>query len=369
MRGCFAICFLLLVTEGALAQNQIRIDSIVLVQQSQIIESAERLHTIVDTLYLSNSRSSIFFYLGPYNQSTAYTYTLSRIYPFPVVTRNRYLAFNNLPIGEYNLEVSGHGTANTGKIQLLIIVEAPLWLRWWFLPVVCFYVMLILAVGFYFLYKYRIRQVLRLHSVRDSIARDLHDEVGSYLSSISVMTQAVANLSNKDPRRARDLTLRIGETARHVIDSMGEIIWSVNPGNDSLEMLTIHMRDVAGEILGEQEIDFVFEAGENILEQYLSLSKRRDFLLIYKEVLTNTMKYAKADRVGVVVDRRDDFLVLSITDNGVGFNIDQITPQSVFGGNGLANIRVRAERIGATLEIRSDSEEGTVTILRLSKDT
>lgn len=197
----------------------------------------------------------------------------------------------------------------------------------------------------------------KLYSVRDDIARDLHDDMGSYLSSISILSLNVEKISEQDPEKARNHLQRIGETARQVMDSLNDIVWSVNPSNDSMAEVVGKMKDVATELFEMLDCTIVFTVQEEVLVYSLPLEKRRDFLLIYKEILTNAARYSNAKKINVKLQLIENQIVLRVSDDGVGFDVSQ--PPRTNGGNGLKNIETRANRLGGSVTIDSAPGLGT----------
>ena len=284
---------------------------------------------------------------------------------YKVRTEDHHAFFTNVPSGNYEFTVWSVARPYLPSAPLRIYIESPLWLRWWFLPMLFLYGLLLMGVIFYFLYRYRLRQFMLLHTVRETIARDLHDDMGSYLSSISVLSQSVVNLAQTDPPKAHALVQKIGETARQVMDSMGDIIWSVNPDNDSMNQIVLRMRDVGADLLEGQDIAFNLDIDESLLQSHLPLEHRRDFFLIYKEALNNIAKYAQASHVWVHLLRKDAALLLTIQDDGNGFETRQLVRHHALGGNGLKNMTLRAEKMGGTLTVVSAPGQGTTITLQI----
>lgn len=267
----------------------------------------------------------------------------------------------NLPGGEY---VAIFVDRNTNeRVSKAFKIESEFWGRWWFPPVMLFAFSFFIAMIFYIIYKIRLRQQLQNHQVRDSIARDLHDDIGSYLSSISILSQNVGALLSKDPEKASLSSKRIGETARLVMDTMGDIVWSINPSHDSMPLIIQKMQDLAAELFYDQDIRTSFVADDSLDKLNLSLDRRRDFYLIFKEAITNIKKYALATEVQIKITKVGQQIELSIKDNGVGFDISAPTSKKANGGNGLENMRTRAERLGGQLQIESDKGKGTLVHL------
>lgn len=284
-----------------------------------------------------------------------------KLYDTIRIGSNNTVNFFNLSGGEYDLtfinEISKHQT----KIHFSI--EPVFWERWWFSPFVFLILTIILGLTFYALYLIRLRQQARTQLIRDNIARDLHDDMGSYLSSISILSQNVEKLSLNDPAKARQSLQKIGEIARQVMDTMGDIVWSINPTQDSMEQIIGRMKDLGNEIFINEAVEMEFLVSNSVTKTNLSLENRRDFFLIYKEALTNIHKYANASKVSVELLNEGNTITMNIKDNGKGFDIEHLNPHRTLGGNGLKNMQSRAEKLGGKLMIESKIEEGTTVKL------
>ena len=182
----------------------------------------------------------------------------------------------------------------------------------------------------------------------------------SYLSSISILSQNVEKLSLNDPVKARQSLQKIGEIARQVMDTMGDIVWSINPAQDSMEQIIEKMKDLGNEIFLNQAVEMEFLVSNSVTKTNLSLENRRDFFLIYKEALTNIQKYAEASKVVVELSNEGNTIIMSIKDNGKGFDKEHLPQNRTLGGNGLKNMQVRAEKLGGKLMIESKINEGTM---------
>ncbi len=194
--------------------------------------------------------------------------------------------------------------------------------------------------------------VLEQEYQRLRIARDLHDEMGSTLSSISILSEAALRNLQQDIDRVR--VSAIGDRTRQVMDSMSDIVWSVNPRNDSMENVLRRMKEFAVEMLETQHTQLHFEADETLYQLQLPMEQRKDFYLIFKEAVNNAAKYAQASEVWVSVKKENGALRLEVRDNGLGFD-----PAQVKMGNGLRNMRQRAERLKGKMEIKSTAGAGT----------
>ncbi len=210
----------------------------------------------------------------------------------------------------------------------------------------------------FFLYRnYRTRQKLKLQTLRNKIASDLHDDVGSTLSSISIFSQMAQEQSSE----VQPLLQTIGESSRKMLDAMADIVWTINPENDQFEKIILRMRSFAYELLGAKQIEFRFVADSNIAGIKLPMDARRNLYLIFKEATNNMVKYANPSRAMFSIKEEQGKLVMFINDNGKGFDSNKEVQ-----GNGLRNMRKRASEMGAVLMIDSILGSGTTIKLELA---
>ncbi len=288
--------------------------------------------------YLHPEKNRYAYKLEPFNKDWVY----------PDASK-RFANFTNLDPGEYILKVRGSNNDelwNQVEASLKLIITPPYWQTWWFRVLLA----LAAASAVYGFYRYRLNNILQLQNIRNKIAADLHDDIGSTLNSISVYSE----VAKKDPVRQTHALNMIGESSRKVIDAMSDIVWTINPDNDSFEKIVLRMRSLCYNLLRAKKIDCTFRANENLNSLKLSLEERRNFYLIFKEALNNLVKYSGAARVLVSLDRGSNNLILLIRDDGIGFDTDQ-----KYNGNGLINMKKRAKEMNAQLLIESGPGMGT----------
>lgn len=201
---------------------------------------------------------------------------------------------------------------------------------------------------------------LALEKTRREIATNLHDDVGSTLSSINIYTEAIKNkLKNNEPERVMELVNKIGENSRETISTLGDIVWNINPLNDTSEKLFNRMESMATLLLSAQNALLEFDLDPKLRDFDFSLEAKQNLYLIFKEIINNAAKYAKATLVKASIKKNGNQLEISIIDNGNGFDISQQSE-----GNGLKNIRLRSESLKGTVSISSGSS-GTSTVIIL----
>jgi signal transduction histidine kinase len=209
---------------------------------------------------------------------------------------------------------------------------------------------------FYLFYRYRIGQIILLQRIRNKIAADLHDDIGSTLNSISVFSEVARR---DDSKKDRALAM-IGESSRKIIESMSDIVWSINPENDSFDKIIFRMRSLSYNLLKIKTIECTFNADESLSGIKLPMEIRRNFYLIFKEALNNLVKYSQAFHASILVSREHSTISCIVRDDGIGFDNSR-----EYEGNGLGNMRKRAKEIGAVLVIKSAIGKGTTIELNL----
>ena len=131
--------------------------------------------------------------------------------------------------------------------------------------------------------------------IRNNIASDLHDDIGSTLNSISIYSEVAKQQAGKEIP-ALDL---IGQNSRKIIESMSDIVWTINPENDSFEKIIVRMRSFAYQLLKAKKVEYTFEVDEKLNSIALPMQVRKNFYLVFKEAITNVVKYSEASRVSI----------------------------------------------------------------------
>ncbi len=196
----------------------------------------------------------------------------------------------------------------------------------------------------------RTRRMVEMERMRNTIARDLHDDIGSTLSSINIISQ----MALKDANGSASHFQRIVQHSSSMMESMSDIVWSINPNNDSLEQVTGKMKEFAAEILDPLDIGYTFSGEENLQAVKLDVSTRKNLFLIFKEAINNAAKYSSASAIKIHFKKDHGSLSLSIQDNGKGFDA-----QNGSSGNGLRNMKERAVNLHGKFQLNSSSGAGT----------
>jgi signal transduction histidine kinase len=194
---------------------------------------------------------------------------------------------------------------------------------------------------------------------RGRISKEIHDELGSSLTSIALLTEV---LKKRLDTSANPEVNKISATSAEMVDKMNEIIWALNTSNDTINSLTAYIRKFAGNFLTDAGIALVYEEKNIPDEKLIEGIARRNIYLAIKEALNNIVKHSGATSVAIEVDTADG-LKIEIKDNGKGINFEKAQQ----GGNGLANMRKRMEDIGGTFSL--ENTNGTLIKLNFLKWT
>ena len=207
--------------------------------------------------------------------------------------------------------------------------------------------------------RYRLRQRMKELELRNRIAADLHDEVGSSLSSIHILSQAAAQQPVHDAAHV-DILSRVSTNARETMEKMGDIVWMIKPGENEGVSLAQRMERYVYEMCSSQNIASSTVGADVLQTVKLSMQQRKNFYLIFKEALNNAVKYAGTEKLDIRIELQNRQLKLSIQDYGKGFIVNG---NSNGNGNGLSNMQNRARELGGQLSIDSVHGQGTVITL------
>ncbi len=280
-----------------------------------------------------------------------------------------YVSYTNLEGGDYTFKVRATTTPGSWSRHMAIIrltVVPPYWQRAWF------YVLCAVFLGGagYLMYRYRINQILKQQAIRNRIAQDLHDNVGSTLSSISVYSQVAKIYQQKERENDLRSTLeKISSTSTEMISELNDTVWVINPRNDNMDVILQRMESFAKPLSAAQGIAFHFQYDASLPFQHLEMEKRKSFYAIYKEAVNNAIKYAECKNLRVAIQKKSHKVFMTITDDGKGFDLSKTSEgyksSDVFGdGNGLKNMQQRAAAMGGHLRMKSEPGKGTTVELQ-----
>jgi len=263
-------------------------------------------------------------------------------------TQSNNVNYVSLPPGDYTFKVlasTGNDAWSVEPASFSFTIVRP------FYKSPLFYLLLISLAfaGFYFFRMYQLKQRLQVERVRTRISSDLHDDIGSTLSSISIISEGA--IEEQNPAAKKEMIREINQNTMYLMDKMDDIIWCVNPQNDSFEHLMLRIKKFASGLFEAKGIDYDIDIDENIGETTLPMTYRQHIYLILKESINNLVKYSEATYAVITIAHKGQHIEMTVTDNGKGFDI-----RAVEDGNGLRNMKKRAKEMDAQLEINSNSQ-------------
>lgn len=266
------------------------------------------------------------------------------------------IKYNFLPPGHYRFLVrvkNDEGIYAPNTTSVLLYVVPPFWKTIWF------YLLLtaITAAILFYLHRLRLKRLLHVERVRSRLARDLHDDLGSTLSTINIISNIAIHQSPLDEKSSKGYMQTIGSSTTQMMDAMDDIVWSINPINDTMSKVLARMKEAAGAILEPAQIEYRFDVDKNVMDIHFPMEMRREIFLIFKEALNNIIKYADCTTVVFTLNRTGKDFKLIIEDNGKGF--EATAPHSSARGNGIINMKKRAENINGWLQVSSQLDKGT----------
>lgn len=280
-----------------------------------------------------------------------------------------FIRYARLPAGTYKLLVkaaNSDGVWNGQPIQLKLVIKPPFWATWWFRLLI---LLILISSGWYIITTYyrrreklirmELEKQLAVERVRNRIAQDMHDDLGSQLSAFSLLLEKMQNASNKE-HSEKELN-QLLKSSRDINANLREIIWTVNTQHDTLEQFMTYLQRYAIHWFEPLLIKCSVVLPMDMPDRVIAGGIRRMILLSFKETLNNIAKHAHATEVRIQFTAlSNDKILLTIEDNGKGFDNDTITP-----GNGLRNMAERLSGIGGDCTINT-SPNGTIVRFEIS---
>jgi signal transduction histidine kinase len=274
-------------------------------------------------------------------------------------TLARSVNYAHLSSGTYRFLVravtlSGATSATPASVSFRIL--PPVWQRWWFVVAASALVVGLVVL----LYRYRVAQLVAIERVRTRIATDLHDDIGASLSQIAILSELARGEADTGPETASTLG-HIATTSRELVESMGDIVWAINPKRDRVGDLLQRMRRFASDTFTGRNIDFTFRAPDAGRDLALAADVRREVLLIFKEAVNNIARHARCHHADIDVRIERDGLLLQVADDGQGLSLSSGRED----GHGLRSMRERAARLNGCLDVDTNPGGGTRLVLRV----
>jgi ligand-binding sensor domain-containing protein/anti-sigma regulatory factor (Ser/Thr protein kinase) len=298
-------------------------------------------------------------------QRVRYRYRLAGLDRRWLETDRRSVQYTNLDPGNYRFQVqAAEGWGPWSRpAELRFSILTPIWRRWWFVALAVLLAASLIAL----LPALRVRQLLAIERLRTALAADLHDHIGAGLTEIAILSEIAAHRTGgtggtggMGGAGAVPELGRIADTARQLVDRMNDIVWLVNPRRDSLHELFLRLKDSYSELFSHAGVLFRTSNLSLFEGVRLPMSYRENLYLIFKEALNNSLRHSGCQEIELAVALQGRRLEVVLRDDGRGFEpASPGAPESSAGGNGLVNMRSRAERIGGRLAVETSRGKGT----------
>lgn len=282
----------------------------------------------------------------------------------------RVARYSKLPPGRYRFEVTAcneDGVWNPTGTSLAIVVEPPLWRRWWFLTAATVLVLGTVAAVVHYLSTQKLhrqlealRQKEAIERDRARIARDIHDQLGASLTQLSLLGELI-EADRHSPDEVAAHAQQLSQTARDTTRVLDEIVWTVNPANDTLEGLVNYICKYAQDYLGVAGLRCRLELPAQLPPTDIPPELRHNVFLAAKEAITNVVRHARASTVWLRLQLRPEAFSLEIQDDGRG--LPQPDPRAAGTRNGLRNMQKRMEDVGGSFWIGPGPTGGTLVRL------
>jgi signal transduction histidine kinase len=255
--------------------------------------------------------------------------------------------------------VNSEGQESAAPAEVDFVILPPVWARWWFRLSIA----LACAALVYGAFRYNLNRLLELERVRTRIATDLHDDIGSSLSGMALLSEAVRQQVGTARPEAFEMASEVAALARGLARGLSDVVWSIDPRRDDLRSVITRVRQFAA-ALEAQGIAWSLLEPPEPQKVKLTPEQRHHLYLILKEALNNIARHAHCTSVRLTMELRDRHLRAEIVDDGCGFSEPAGASPEDHQGNGLRNMSLRAEQMGGRLRV--DSAVGRGVRLELS---
>lgn len=214
--------------------------------------------------------------------------------------------------------------------------------------------LLVLVIAGFLLYRYKTRQQLQIVQLQNKISQDLHDDVGSSLSSLQVYSSVADQVLEQQPGKARELLQKITRESAGLMDNIGDIVWSMKSGKEQHINLESRIKNFVSDVLGAANINYKVSIEGGAEQLVRNMRARRNILLFIKEAVNNAVKYSRATTISVSIKRLAGQLCVQVADDGTGFSLTDAEKK----GHGLSNMRARVEELKGIFEITTGPGKG-----------
>ncbi len=262
------------------------------------------------------------------------------------MTRERTIRYPSLSPGEYHFELrayNANGVMSARTADFGFKIFPPFYFQWWFVLLI---LLLFVAIVLFSIRYFRVSKQVDIERMRVQIASDLHDDVGSSLTELALQTDFLQAGELSD--EVKQTLKQLGAHSRKIVNSLDDIVWSIDARNDTAGDLTDRMQDYVNQMFVNSEVEVLYNFDQLRMDEKLPVDVKENVYLIFKESINNVVKHSNATKVQITFSFSGKTYELKIVDNGTGLNGSRKS------GQGLRNIKMRAERIGSSVDIYSN---------------
>jgi len=274
--------------------------------------------------------------------------------------------FSNLPPGDYTFRVKGtnsDGVWSDQTASLSFTINPPFWQTWWFITAMLLAIIIISLLIHKLIVNSKVKRAIEIEKIKEEESErirkktsvDFHDELGHRLTRISLLTELIRKKLGFTFTDIQELLYQISENSNRLYDDTKDFIWSIDPHRDTFYDLMIRLKDFGDDIFTHTQIDFNVDGiTDELNNMSFNMDLKRHLTMIFKEGLNNSLRYSKSNKVILSSALRADEFEIILEDNGIGFETDDS-----YKGNGLKNMKKRAETLNADFVIVSEPGKGT----------
>lgn len=292
-------------------------------------------------------------------EKTSYQYRLEGLEEQWHSGKNRHVQYANLAPGDYTFSVragTDGGNWDENYTDLSFTIARPYWQQIWF-RVLALLSVVALVYGFYrFRLNAKRSKARVLENIRQSAAADFHDEMGNKLTRIALFSEVLEQKLNGSSPEISSYVTKIRDNSHVLNNSMRDFLWALDPGKDTAFDLIILLKDFGDELFDNSGVNFHGASIKEAFREYpMDMDWKRHLVMIFKEAMHNALKYSMAKNVTLKASLSREVLNLSLTDDGLGFD-----PLEIDNGYGQANMKRRADHLGASISVESQPGLGTI---------
>ncbi len=280
------------------------------------------------------------------------------------------VSFTHLPYGNYTFKVKSitpDGIESKDYAYLNFTILPYYWQTLWFKILSALVIIGLISIFVFYTVQRKYRRKLlaleaeaALERERIRISKDMHDELGASLTKISLLSD-LAKMHLADNFNLENDLQKISEASRNVALTLDEIVWAVNPKNDTLEKTIFYIVQYIEEYLSSTEIEFDIHIPDTIPEHFVHAELRQNLFLTIKEAVNNVVKHSVASVLALFVSIENSHIDISLEDNGKGIDFAKLNQFS----NGLENMKKRIENFNGEFEIFNIQPNGTRIIIKM----